>query len=201
MSAGFEFLARLFSTAKAQHHQQNVPRIERSEIVGKYMAVQIERVLINVRAKNSWTKERLSVCAVQLQYGNLWDWPMDVTTFAKFRFIDNAGFTYEVMRDSTDWHLLDFMCEDGAPLSMPPPHADLEAHARTRGWRLFPALPLGAVPERFIFTFSRYSPGRLDGIVEETETLELAVASADLRPIVAATPRLKPRSQRRISDQ
>jgi hypothetical protein len=139
-------------------------------ISGKYMAVTLGRLFINLPMYKIYGEELRHYVILGAVWQNLWDYPLNVN-FAKM--IDSEGFQHsgDICVQSTFEHVYKPSTNEIFDAKFTWPELTLEAYAKTRGWIWYEALPESIVPRRFIFSFDIFDPGRTSGYVRDTEKL------------------------------
>lgn len=161
------------------HHIKVIDNLEDMTLKGKYMAVTLLRLLVNVRIESEYDGRVRRFTLLQVSFHNLWDYRLTTTASGSVKMIDSEGFQHD--GDGCDYHefcLVSLPGNEGpVEVSFPWPELTLEDHARTNGWIWFAELADGVLPKRFVFRFDVFEPGSTSGWVKDSETLEFVVTS------------------------
>lgn len=176
-------------TEDRKHFLNKAENVNEASCFGRYMGVNIEKVLINLPIYGQSYSERKerTFCLVKVLYSNLWAHRIDISR--RVKLIDTLGVQHSLEFDIfifTQGTEVRFSSKRSFPYAFPSPENTLEGGAKTRGWLWFDGLPKGVYPSRLIFSFSIFDPGETSGLVQDSETLEVAFA-IDFKQLLASS--------------
>jgi len=167
------------------HYKKLITTLDEDlSIRGKYMSITLTNFLFNIslqpgRIYNDDNHRTYNL--VEFLYHNLWIARMSISGGPKC-LIDSDGFQHPLVDICDHIKYTKWIPNDGAARDVffPWPELTLESKAKTRGWWWLHPLKEGVVPHRFILGFDTFKPGDTSGWVQDHETLELELTSAEL---------------------
>lgn len=169
------------SRGDPSHHTGVFDESIEPTIAGRYMSITLTRLLVNIPLQSKRKENIRCFTLLNTLWHNTWDYRLNTIFFVPVKMIDSEGFQHSSDEDINHYEFCRVVLPDTkqtieAPFS--PPDRILEAHAKTKGWVWFEALPAGVIPRRFIFQVRVYEkPGETDGKVKDFETFEFILAN------------------------
>jgi hypothetical protein len=159
------------------HQTKVVAETSNLTIAGRYMAVTVLRLFVNIRLQHELSLEVRPFTILGASFHNLWAHRLPICC-ADIKMIDSDGFQHPGdLCEYISFTAVEFPGRaKPVPASFPWPERELEAGAKTRGWLWFNSLPPGVVPHRFVFRFKVFDAGQISGWVRDSETLEFVLA-------------------------
>jgi hypothetical protein len=163
---------------------RTIDNLEETTLTGIYMAVQLQRLFVNIKLQNEPYDERIRTFTIaEVLFHNIWDYRLDTISSGSHKMIDSEGFQHT--GDTHYYESSKVFLPGGKTFeaSFLLPESELEGHSKTKGWLWFDSLSENVLPHRFMFQFSVYDPGTTSGWVKESETLEFIITDYDIKPI------------------
>ncbi len=161
-----------------RHFLKRAANIDDAFCSGRYMAVTIEKVLVNVPITGNHgdgTTEERTFTLARVLFSNLWDHRITLPTH-EMKLIDSEGIQHSLETDIyiyAEEARVRISKKKAVPYHFQSPEDYVEGRAKVRGWMFFAPLPPGVFPQRFIFRFHAFAPGCVCGRVEDHETLDV----------------------------
>jgi len=161
----------------AGHHTRVVERASAPTLTGKYMSLTLLRLFLNVPMVSDFTGELRKFTLLEALWENVWDYRVNTIWDGCEKMIDSSGFQHP--REWANEHEYSKVQVPGRARPIvrrfQRPEEELEAHARTKGWLWYGALPDGVVPHRFNFQVKVFEPGKTSGWVQDRESYEFVL--------------------------
>lgn len=172
-------LSHGLNSGDAKHHSA-VTDSSGTTIKGRYMAVTLNRLFLNIPLKSSYTNKVSTFTIVGATFENLWDYRLSIDP-GKFKMIDSENFQYsgDIYKRSEYSQVVIPSTKQVEDVEFAWPELTLESRAKDRGWIWFKPLPAGVIPHRLIFRFNIFEPGNTSGWVKDQETIEFILTNCE----------------------